>query len=75
MYVQNMPEEDLKNHIAHDFFKGFDVSTMGKIDFCVSYRAKTLFQAIHFLWAEAKRGNKSDIMESFVQLILTIGKE
>ena len=75
MYAQNMPEEDLKNHIAHDFFKGFDVSTMGKIDFCVSYRAKTLFQAIHFLWAEAKRGNKSDIVESFVQLILTIGKE
>ena len=75
MYAQNMPEEDLKNHIAHDFFKGFDVSTMGKIDFCVSYRAKTLFQAIHFLWAEAKRGNRADIVESFVQLILTIGKE
>ncbi|MDE7316291.1 MAG: hypothetical protein K2N12_00950 [Helicobacter sp.] len=75
MYAQNMPEEDLKNHIAHDFFKGLDMSTMGKIDFCVSYRAKTLFQAIHFLWAEAKRGNKADIVESFVQLILTIGKE
>ena len=75
MCPQNMPEEDLKNHIAHDFFKRFDTLTMGKIDFCVSYRAKTLFQAIHFLWAEAKRGNKADIVESFVQLILTIGKE
>ena len=76
MYPQNMPEEELKNTIAHDFFKGFETAQiLGKIDFCVSYRAKTLFQAIHFLWAEAKRGNKSDIVESFVQLILTIGKE
>ena len=76
MYPQNMPEEELKNTIAHDFFKGFETAQiLGKIDFCVSYRSKTLFQAIHFLWAEAKRGNKSDIVESFVQLILTIGKE
>ena len=76
MYPQNMPEEELKNTIAKDFFKGFEAAQiLGKIDFCVSYRAKTLFQAIHFLWAEAKRGNKSDIVELFVQLILTIGKE
>ena len=76
MYPQNMPEEELKNTIAKDFFKGFEAAQiLGKIDFCVSYRAKTLFQAIHFLWAEAKRGNNSDIVESFVQLILTIGKE
>ncbi|MGI0439179.1 hypothetical protein ACRE1S_01370 [Helicobacter himalayensis] len=48
---------------------------LGKIDFCISYNTKTLFQPINFLWAEAKKGNKADIIESFVQLILTIGKE
>ena len=26
------------------------------------------------LWAEAKKGNQADIYESFVQLIITIGK-
>lgn len=48
---------------------------LGRIDFCISYDAKTLFQPINFLWAEAKKGNKADIIESFIQLILTIGKE
>ena len=38
MYPQNMPEEELKNTIAHDFFKGFEAAQiLGKIDFCVSY--------------------------------------
>uniref|UniRef100_UPI001968FC23 hypothetical protein n=1 Tax=Klebsiella pneumoniae TaxID=573 RepID=UPI001968FC23 len=48
---------------------------LGRIDFCISYNAKTLLQPINFLWAEAKKGNKADIIESFIQLILTIGKE
>lgn len=48
---------------------------LGRIDFCISYNAKMLFQPINFLWAEAKKGNKADIIESFIQLILTIGKE
>lgn len=48
---------------------------LGRIDFCISYNAKTLFQPINFLWAEAKKGNRADIIESFIQLILTIGKE
>ena len=48
---------------------------LGRIDFCISYNAKTLFQPINFLWAEAKRGNKADIIESFIQLIFTIKKQ
>lgn len=48
---------------------------LGRIDFCISYNAKTLFQPINFLWAEAKKGNKSDIIESFIQLIFTIKKQ
>lgn len=76
MYPLNILEEDLKNKVAHDFFESFDTTRiLGKVDFCVSYRTKTLFESIHFLWAEAKRGDKADIIESFVQLILTIGKE
>ncbi len=95
MYPLNLPEEELKNKVAADFFspnpqsenikldkdskallKNLDsTQILGRIDFCISYNAKTLFQPINFLWAEAKRGNKADIIESFIQLILTIGKE
>ncbi|EDP6924618.1 hypothetical protein GZ521_000508 [Campylobacter upsaliensis] len=95
MYPINLPEEELKNKVAADFFssnprseiikldkeqkallKTLDsTQILGRIDFCISYNAKTLFQPINFLWAEAKKGNKADIIESFIQLILTIGKE
>lgn len=95
MYPLNLPEEELKNKVAADFFspnpqsenlkldkeqrsllKSLDsTQILGRIDFCISYNAKTLFQPINFLWAEAKKGNKADIIESFIQLILTIGKE
>ncbi|CAM3359982.1 hypothetical protein [Helicobacter labetoulli] len=95
MYPINLPEEELKNKVAADFFspnpqselikldkdskallKMLDsTQILGRIDFCISYNAKTLFQPINFLWAEAKKGNKADIIESFIQLILTIGKE
>lgn len=76
MYPLDIVEEELKNKIAQEYFKDFDTTRiLGKIDFCVSFDAKSLFQSIHFLWAEAKKGSKSDIIESFVQLILTIGKE
>lgn len=95
MYPINLPEEELKNKVAADFFspnpqsenlkldkeqktllKTLDsTQILGRIDFCISYNAKTLFQPINFLWAEAKKGNKTDIIESFIQLILTIGKE
>lgn len=95
MYPINLPEEELKNKVAADFFSSNPQSEiikldkeqkallktldstqiLGRIDFCISYNAKTLFQPINFLWAEAKKGNKANIIESFIQLILTIGKE
>ena len=95
MYPINLPEEELKNKVATDFFspnpqsrsikldkqakeilKDLDsTQILGRVDFCVSFNAQTLFQPINFLWAEAKKGNKADIIESFIQLILTIGKE
>ncbi|MBR2111750.1 MAG: hypothetical protein IJ950_02165 [Helicobacter sp.] len=61
---------------AKEILKDLDsTQILGRVDFCVSFNAQTLFQPINFLWAEAKKGNKADIIESFIQLILTIGKE
>ena len=72
-----MREEDLKNKVARDWFDGFDTtSIIGNIDFCVAVPATDLgmCESQCLLWAEAKRGGREDIRESFVQLILTIGK-
>jgi len=76
MKYLNIPEEELKNRVGQDYFADFDFSKIiGKIDFCVSAAPQTtLFEEHFLLWAEAKKGNKEDIYESFVQLILTIGK-
>ena len=69
--------------------KNFDsTQIIGKIDFCIAKKInkkdkylKTQnnfnnkeFEAEYYLWTEAKKGNKHDFIESFVQLILTIGK-
>ena len=71
-YSLTILEEDLKNKVARDYFSGFDYSIHGKIDFCVSQKVQGIDYS--FLWAEAKSGTKHNIYESFVQLILTIGK-
>ena len=69
--------------------KNFDsTQIIGKIDFCIAKKInkkdkylKTQnnfndkeFESEYYLWAEVKKGNKHDFIESFVQLILTIGK-
>ena len=78
MSYTNILEEELKNKVAKDYFAAFDCTKIvGNIDFCVTYASPTqglLFETESMLWAEAKKGNKNDIYESFVQLILTIGK-
>ena len=76
-YSSSLREEDLKNKVARDWFDGFDTtSIIGNIDFCVAVPATDLgmCESQSLLWAEAKRGGREDIRESFVQLILTIGK-
>ncbi len=73
----NILEEELKNKVAHDWFAGLDsTQIIGKIDFCISVPTEdeTLPETVSLLWAEAKAGTHKDIYESFVQLILTIGK-
>lgn len=85
-YANALREEELKNKVAADFFKDYDsTKIIGNVDFCIAKitdksggRQKTLFTEDEItqslLWAEAKRGNRQNIYESFVQLIMTIGK-
>lgn len=76
MKYQNVREEELKNKVAHDYFWIYDYTKIiGNVDFCVCmYQSKKeLFEQESLLWAEAKKGS-SDIYDSIVQLILTIGK-
>lgn len=81
IYDLTLREEEVKKRVAEDFFNKFEtVHILGNIDFCVSVPYDLgLFtegaMLISLLWAESKKGNKEDINESFVQLILTIGKE
>lgn len=79
MYDLSLREEELKNKVAEDWFAGFDATEIiGNIDFSValptSKGQQSLFETEYLLWAESKKGNKCDINESFVQLIITIGK-
>ena len=77
-YPLSIREEELKNKVAADWFPNFDTTQIvGNVDFCVAVPATQmkLMEAESVLWAEAKKGNKADIRESFIQLILTIGKE
>ena len=77
-YPANILEEELKNKVAHDLFEGYDTTQIvGRIDFCVCLPADPLGlnEPEPLLWAEAKRGTSHDIYKSFIQLILTLGKE
>ncbi len=76
MKYRDIREEELKNKIAHGYFGEFDCTKIiGNVDFCVCMHQsqKELFEQESILWAEAKKGS-SDIYNSIVQLILTIGK-
>lgn len=79
-------EEPLKNAVSDDYFSKYKCTQIGNIDFAivkenVEKEKHSLFKDIEndglrsLLWAEAKRGTGHDIYDSFVQLILTIGKE
>ena len=69
----------MKNRIRDQFFQEYDATPIiGDIDFAVTLRQdeelSEPFDREYFLWAEAKAGTKEDILASFVQLIITIGK-
>lgn len=86
MDYKKLREEPLKNAVREDYFSKYKYTQIGNIDFVIAKhitenRTKTLFEELEnddlksILWAEAKQGTTHDIYESFVQLILTIGKE
>lgn len=85
MNYKKLEEEPLKNAIQQDFFKNYRYTQLGNIDFVIakhniSGESVDLLEDFDddlksILWAEAKKGTKQDIYESFVQLLLTIGKE
>lgn len=74
---EKLTEEALKSQIVEDFFKdSFKYTQIDRIDFVIARKQKNDADILEsFLWAEAKQGTKHDIYESFVQLILTIGKQ
>lgn len=75
-YSNLIREEELKNKIASDFFSSYDTTQiLGDVDFCIALPAENgSTETQYFLWAEAKKGNRSILEESITQLILTIGK-
>lgn len=79
MYSLKDKEGTIINNVREDFFKDYDTRKLiGNIDFSVAIpqSGKELFPEIEYvMWAEAKQGNKHKLYESFIQLILTIGKE
>ncbi len=75
-YEMQIREEELKNRVANDYFWLYDnTKIIGNIDFCVALQQadEAIYEQQSLIWAEAKKG-KSDILKSFVQLILTLGK-
>lgn len=77
-YDSRIREEELKNRVASDFFQDYDcVNILGNVDFsvCIKDNTPSLFDNEFLAWGEAKRGVISDFKTSFVQLILTVGKE
>ena len=91
MNYATLREEPLKSAVQQDYFSKYRYTQIGNIDFVIAkhdtdngqlslfedYGQNELVSASlkSILWAEAKQGNTHDIYESFVQLILTIGKE
>ncbi len=79
-YYGSILEEELKNKVGGEWFAGYDTThIIGKIDFAVAVPAAGQLPSDteypeYLLWAEAKQGTGHDIVESLVQLILTIGR-
>ena len=77
-YYGNILEEELKLKVARDLFTRLDCTQIiGRVDFCVSLPADPLGpnETESLLWAEAKQGTSHPIEESFIQLIMTLGRE
>lgn len=75
MVKSSVQEDETKNVLKADYFAAYDwTRVIGKIDLCVRSQPKLGALPTNYLWAETKQGKRKDIYESFIQLILTIGK-
>ena len=75
MIKKTVQEDETKNILKVKYFSEYNwTRVIGKIDLTVSSQPKLGVLPTNFLWAETKQGKKKDIYESFIQLILTIGK-
>lgn len=76
-YQLDIREKAIENKLRKDYFQSYNAEdVLGDIDFAVAVpvNGPQLFEPEYLLWAEAKKSNHHDIYESFVQLILTVGK-
>ena len=76
-YPLSAPEAQVRNCVAQDWFAAYDTTkVLGNIDFAVAVAetAQATIMTRWLLWAELKKGISYDIDDSFVQLILTIGR-
>lgn len=78
--IASIREEEIKNALRDRFFNAYDATpVLGDVDFAVTSRCNDptqteFFEREWFLWAEAKKGSSHSLIDSFIQLIITIGK-
>ena len=71
----SVQEDETKNVLKRDYFAAYDwTKVIGKIDLTVQSAPQIGVLPTNYLWMETKQGKRKDIYESFIQLILTIGK-
>ena len=75
MAKEKIQEDETKNVLKAKYFGEYDwTRVVAKIDLIVRSQPSLGCLPTNYLWAETKQGNKKDIYESFIQLILTIGR-
>lgn len=72
--AKGVRESEIKNFLKKEIFGDYDwTRVLGDIDLSVCSQPLLGVQPVTFLWAETKKGS-SDVYESLIQLILTVGK-
>lgn len=73
--AKSIRESEIKNRIRQEYFSDYDwTKALGDIDLTVCSNPIIGTPQVTYLWCETKNGTKRDIYESFIQLIITIGK-
>ena len=73
--AKSIRESEIKNRIRQEYFSEYDwTKALGDIDLTVCSNSILGTPQVTYLWCETKNGTKRDLYESFIQLIITIGK-